>query len=433
MDVLRANDRDGDYPNSWYAATAEPLERLPALQGAERADVCVVGGGFTGLSAALHLAERGYDVVLLEAQRVGFGASGRNGGQVGTGQRVGQDALEEMLGKAHARALWDLSLESVALVRGLIEKHAPDADFVPGIIHADHRARLVPENHAYAEKLRTEYGYDLIRPLDKEETRHLVGSTAYHGGVLDLGGGHVHPLRYALGLARAAREAGVRIFEQSQVTAVEQGASLRIRTASGEISADHVLLACNGYLGSLDPFVAARVMPINNFIAATEPLPEAMATELIRENHAVADSKFVINYFRLSEDRRMLFGGGESYGYRFPKDIAAKVRKPMAQIYPQLKDVRIDYAWGGTLGITMNRMPHFERLKGNILSASGYSGHGVAMATLGGKLASEAIAGQAERFDLMATVPTQRFPGGVGLRTPLLVLAMIWFSLRDRL
>ena len=433
MDVLHVNDRDGEYPASWYAASAKPLERFPALQGEVRADVCVVGAGYTGLSAALHLAERGYDVALLEAQRVGFGASGRNGGQVGTGQRAGQDALEEMLGKDHARALWDLSLESVALVRELIAKHAPEADFVPGIIHADHRARLVPENHAYAEKLRSEYGYDLIRTLDLEETRHLVGSLAYHGGVLDMGGGHVHPLRYALGLARAAQSAGVRLHEDSKVTTVEQGSTVRVRTASGEVSADHLLLACNGYLGPLDPFVAARVMPINNFIVATEPLDEALAKELIRENHAVADSKFVINYFRLSEDRRMLFGGGESYGYRFPKDIAAKARKPMTQIFPQLKDVRVDYAWGGTLGITMNRMPHFERLKGNILSASGYSGHGVAMATLGGKLAAEAIAGQAERFDLMAKVPTQRFPGGTGLRTPLLVLAMIWFSLRDRL
>jgi len=433
MDVLHVNDRDGEYPASWYAATAEPLERFPTLQGAETADVCIVGGGYTGLSAALHLAERGFAVTLLEAQRVGFGASGRNGGQVGTGQRASQDTLEEMLGKSLARTLWDISLESVALVRDLIDRHAINAEFVPGIIHADHRARLVPENHAYAEKLRTEYDYDLIRPLDREETRHLVGSPAYYGGVLDMGGGHVHPLRYALGLARAARDAGVQVHEQSEVTGIEPGPSVRVRTATGNISAAHVLLACNGYLGSLDPFVAARVMPINNFIAATEPLPEALATELIRENHAVADSKFVINYFRLSEDRRMLFGGGESYGYRFPKDIAAKVRKPMAEIYPQLRDIGIDYAWGGTLGITMNRMPHFERMKGNILSASGYSGHGVAMATLGGKLAAEAIAGQAERFDLMASVPTKRFPGGTGLRTPLLVLAMIWFSLRDRL
>jgi gamma-glutamylputrescine oxidase len=433
MDVLHVNDRDGEYPSSWYAATAEPLERFPALQETTRADVCVVGGGYTGLSAALHLAERGYSVTLLEARRVGFGASGRNGGQVGTGQRAGQDTLEKMLGKDHARALWDLSLESVALVRNLIDTHSIDAELMDGIIHADHRARFVSENHAYAEKLFREYNYDLVRPLDRDETRNLVGSAAYHGGVLDMGGGHLHPLRYALGLARAARDAGVQIHENSKVTGIEQGTTVRVRTASGDVSADHVLLACNGYLGSLDPYVAARVMPINNFIAATEPLSDALATELIRESHAVADSKFVINYFRLSEDRRMLFGGGESYGYRFPKDIAAKVRKPMTQIFPQLRDVPIDYAWGGTLGITMNRMPHFGRLTGNILSASGYSGHGVAMATLGGKLAAEAIAGQAERFDLMADVPTQRFPGGAAMRAPLLVLAMLWFSLRDRL
>ncbi|MGB8622745.1 MAG: FAD-binding oxidoreductase, partial [Paracoccaceae bacterium] len=252
-------------------------------------------------------------------------------------------------------------------------------------------------------------------------------------GTLDMGGGHIHPLRFALGLARLARDRGVRIFERSRVTGLSQGDPATVKTDKAQITARNVVMACNGYLGHLQSEVAARVMPINNFIVATEPLSETEAEALIRDNHAVADSKFVINYFRLSQDRRMLFGGGESYGYRFPADIAALVRKPMLEIYPQLKDARIDYAWGGTLGITMNRMPHFARVAGNIISASGYSGHGVAMATLGGKIAAEAIAGQAMKFDLLASVPTQRFPGGAALRWPLLVLAMVWFSLRDRL
>ncbi len=432
MDVLTANDREGEYPRSWYAETAAPLPPFPAAEGALTCDVCIVGAGFTGLSAALHLAERGYDVILLDAHRVGWGASGRNGGQVGTGQRLDQEALEKLVGLDHARTLWDLAQEAVALTKALAAEHAPEAGWGAGIIHACHRARHVPHARAYAERMARDYGYDLIRPLDREEMRHLVGSPAYHGGDIDMGGGHLHPLRYALGLARAAAAGGVRIHEHSRVLRIAETDPAVVETDRAKITARHVLLACNGYLGDLNRRTAQRVMPINNFIVATEPMPEEAREALIRGNHAVADTKFVINYFRFSEDNRLLFGGAESYGYRFP-DIARAVRKPMLEIYPQIKDTKITHAWGGTLGITLNRMPHFERLSGNILTASGYSGHGVALATLGGKLAAEAIAGQAERFDLMAHIPTRPFPGGVALRWPLLVLAMVWFSLRDRL
>lgn len=433
MDLLTANDRTGEYPHSWYAATAEAPGPYPSAQGDISCDVCIIGGGFTGLSAALHLAQRGYDVVLLEAQRVGFGASGRNGGQVGTGQRLEQDALEQMVGRDDARKLWDLSLESVQLVRDMVATHAPEAGFSDGILHAMHRARYVPEDHAYVRKLNTEYDYGLIRAVDRDEMRHLCGSPAYFGGSLDMGGGHTHPLRLAFGMARAAGAYGARIHELSRVTKVSEGAKVEVQTDSATVTAEHLLWACNGYLGHAEGAVAARVMPINNFILASEPLEDSFAKSLIGENHAVADSKFVINYFRLSEDNRMLFGGAESYGYRFPKDITKLVSKPMLEIYPQLKDTKIDFAWGGTLGITLNRMPHFARLSSKVLTASGYSGHGVAMATLGGKLAAEVIAGQAERFDLMSSVPTPRFPGGTALRWPLLVAAMLWFSLRDKL
>ncbi|MEZ5913934.1 MAG: FAD-binding oxidoreductase [Paracoccaceae bacterium] len=432
MDILYANDRTGEYPRSWYADTATAPGPYPAAQGDLRCDVCVVGGGFAGLSAALHLAERGYDVILLDAHRVGWGASGRNGGQVGTGQRQDQDTLETMVGRDHAHALWDLAQESVALTKALAARHAPDAGFAPGIIHACHRARYVPHAHAYAEKMARDYDYHLIRPLDRAEMREMVGSPAYHGGDIDMGGGHLHPLRYAFGLARAAVAKGVRIFERSRVIAVTEASPATITTETARITASHVVLACNGYLGHLNRRVAARVMPINNFIIATEPMSDEARRSLIRDNHAVADSKFVINYFRFSEDNRLLFGGAESYGYRFP-DLAKLVRKPMLDIFPQLRETPISHAWGGTLGITLNRMPHFERVAGNVISVSGYSGHGVAMATLGGKLAADAIAGQAERFDVMAKVPTRPFPGGVALRWPLLVLGMIWFSLRDRL
>jgi gamma-glutamylputrescine oxidase len=433
MDLLTANDRPGEYPRSWYAETAEQLPRQPRAEGALSCDVCVIGGGYTGLSAALHLAGRGYDVILLEAQRLAFGASGRNGGQVGTGQRQDQDWLERTVGKARARALWELGLEAVALTRELAARHAPDADFRPGVIHAAHKPRHVAPMHAYAEKMARDYGYDLIRPLDRDELRDLVNSTAYFGGDLDMGGGHLHPLRYALGLARAARAAGVRLYEGSRVTALAHGHPARVTTEASQVTARFVALGCNGYLGRLEPKVAARVMPINNFIAATRPMTAAERRAVIDADHAVADTKQVINYFRFSHDDRLLFGGGENYGYRFPADIAATVRRPMEAVFPQLRGIEITHAWGGTLGITLNRMPHFERLAGNVLSAAGYSGHGVAMATMGGKLLAEAIAGQAERFDLMASVPTRPFPGGTMLRQPILVAALLWGALRDRL
>jgi len=432
MDLLTANDKQGEYPPSYYAEHATKLEKFPCLKSEIRADVCVVGGGFTGLSTALHLAQSGYKVAILEAQRIGFGASGRNGGQVSGGQRMDQEGLETILGDEHARELWDISQQSVDLVRYL-SSDMEDCGVVDGIIHTAHRKRYVNEEHAYTNHLREKYGYDKIQNLSLEETHHLVNSPAYFGGTLDMGAGHIDPFRYALGLARKCVNLGVEIYEQSKVINVKSCDTAKIKTQNGSINAKFVVLACNGYLGRLNSRVAARVMPINNFIIATEPMNEDAQEALIKNNHAVADSKFVVNYFRFSPDRRLLFGGSESYGYKFPRDIAAAVRKPMLEIYPQLKNTRIDYAWGGTLGITMNRMPHFERIDGNILSASGYSGHGVAMATMGGKMAADAIRGQAEQFDFMASVPTPRFPGGAMLRSPLLVLAMLWFSMRDRL
>ena len=433
LNVLHANDRQGQYPPSWYAATVQLPEAQPPLEGTQRADVCVIGGGYTGLSAALHLAEAGYSVVLLEAHRVGWGASGRNGGQVGTGQRRDQDQLEERLGLDTARQLWELAEESKALVAGLIERFAIECEVAPGIIHADHKPRYVAHSKAYAEKLNTRYGYDRIRFVGRDEIRSMIGSDDYHGGTYDAGAFHIHPLKYALGLARAAREAGVRIFENSEVTATGRAGKASVTAAGGLVECDHIVLACNGYLGGLEPRAAARVMPINNFVIATEPLTAAQREAIMPTVAAVADSKFVINYFRMTHDNRLLFGGGENYGYRFPADIKAFVRKPMLEIFPQSEPLKIDYGWGGTLAVTVKRMPLFQRIAGNILTCTGYSGHGVALATLAGKIAAEAINGQASRFDLMAEMDTPRFPGGTLLRYPMLVAAMTWFSLRDRL
>jgi gamma-glutamylputrescine oxidase len=431
MNLLHVNDPKGGYPASYYAATATPLAPFPMLQGPQRADVCVVGGGYTGLSAALHLAQRGYDVVLLEAHRVGFGASGRNGGQVGSGQRQDQVWVEKTMGRENAHRLWALAEEAKGMVKSLIRDHAMPVTFHAGIAHACWSDAEVRDTHAYAEKLRRDYGYAHLEPLDRAGIQRLIGSRAYKGGEIDRDAGHLHPLNYALGLAAAAAKAGVRIHEGSEVLGVDAGTKPLVRTGAGHVSCDQVILAGNGYLGQLNKAVAAKVMPINNFIVATEPLG-ARAREILSEPVAVADTKFVVNYWRLSEDNRLLFGGGESYGYRFP-DIMRAVSKPMLEVYPQLRGTKIDYAWGGTLAITMNRMPCFTRPAKNVLSASGYSGHGVAMATLAGRILSEAVAAQSERFDLMASLPQPRFPGGVALRSPLLALAMTWYAMRDRL
>lgn len=431
MNLLFANDRQGQYPPSWYAATATPLAPFDPLRGQLKADVCIIGAGYTGLSAALHLAEAGLDVVLLEAHRVGFGASGRNGGQLGSGQRMEQTALERLVGKDDAAKLWDLAEDAKTLVKSLISRHGIDCHLKPGIAHMCFSAREVAEEHAYADHLAAQYGYTALEKLDREAAQALCPSPRYMGGTLDMTAAHLHPLGYALGLARAAQAAGVRIHENTLVSQIDRGTPARVQADRGAVTADHVILACNGYIGGLDARVAARVMPINNFIAATEPLGEDAARVLTRDI-AVADTKFVVNYFRLSHDNRLLFGGGESYGYRFP-DIDATVRKPMSQIFPHLRDIRFDYTWGGTLAITMRRMPYLARLAPNILSASGYSGHGVGTATHAGKLMADAIAGQSAGFDTLSRVPAPRFPGGAALRAPLLALAMTWYAMRDRI
>ena len=432
MNLLHANDRPGQYPASFYAATAAPLAAFPALQGDTTADICIVGGGYTGLSAALHLAQRGFKVTLLEAHKVGFGASGRNGGQVGSGQRQDQDWIEAAVGREQAHRFWDLAEEAKTLVKTLIRDHAMPVTFHPGIATACWTDADVRASHAYTEKLRRDYNYPHLESLDQTATRGLIGSAAFKGGEIDRDAGHVHPLNYAIGLAAAAARAGAILHETSEVLRIDHGAKPVVRTAQGRVTCNQVILAGNGYLGGLEPKVAARVMPINNFIVATAPLGDR-AKDILAEPIAVADTKFVVNYWRLSEDSRLLFGGGETYGYKFPKDIVKTVSKPMLAIYPQIKGTKIDYAWGGTLAITMNRMPCFTRPAPNVLSASGYSGHGVAMASLAGKILAEATAAQVGRFDLMASLPQAAFPGGAAMRWPLLVLAMTWYGMRDRL
>lgn len=421
------------HPDSYYAATAIGLEDRPRLTESLSCDVCVVGGGYTGLSAALNLAERGYATVLLEAERVGWGASGRNGGQVGSGQRRDQEWLEARLGETAARQLWDLAQEARATVEDRVVRHRIDCDFKPGVLYAAYKSGDVEDLHEGAEHLAGKYGYELEVPLSKAEVAERLGTDIYHGGALDHGAAHLHPLNYALGLARAADEAGARLFEGSRVTVLRPGNPTVLATGAGEVRARAVVIACNGYLENLESRIAGTIMPINNFILTTEPLGEAGGRALIRDDVAVSDTKFVVDYYRLTADHRLLFGGGETYRRRFPADIKGFVRRTMLKVYPQLAETRIDYAWGGTLAITMNRLPSFGRLDSDIFYAQGYSGNGVALASLAGKLIAEAVSGTAERFDVFARVPSPSFPGGTLLRWPGLVAGMLYYSLRDKL
>lgn len=421
------------HTDSYYAATANEGFDEGALEGQVRADVCVIGAGYTGVSTALHLAEKGYQVVVLEANKIGWGASGRNGGHVGTGQRKDQADLEASLGFERAKLLWDFGLEAVATVEERIKRHKIACDLKQGILHLANKASEVEGLKAGVQTLRDRYHYEEAEFVDRDAVQQMVGSAGYHAGYLDRGSRHLHPLNYLLGLAKAAKQAGVQFYQDSPVTHYDKGEPAQVHTAAGSVQAAYVVFATNGYLHKLEPRLARKIMPINNFVLATEPLAESVARSLIRDDVAVQDSLFVINYWKLSGDNRLIFGGGENYTSRFPSDIKQFVRKYMLKVYPQLAETRIEYGWGGTLAITLNRMPSFGRLEPNVFYGQGYSGHGVPTATMAGKLLAEAISGTAERFDVLASLPQPMFPGGTLLRWPGLVAGMLYYSLLDKL
>lgn len=427
-------DPDSAYPPSYYSATRGQGPTALPLDSDCQSDVCIVGGGYTGLSAALRLAQRGVNVVLLEAGPIGWGASGRNGGQVHVGMRQPQAWLERKVGRDDAAHLWRIAIDARDHLDTLIRDHAIECDFRPGYLHADHKARYVPETRANVELLNNRYGYEQIRFVGQDEARSLISGGNYHGGSIDRRGGQLHPLNLALGIARAAEVAGARLHAATRASAIECCASgWRVTTPSGRVTAATVLLACGGYLRGLDDSVDARVMPINNYIAVSAPLGAERAEDVIRDGLAVSDSRFVVYYYRMTPDHRLLFGGGESYSYRVPTDIAGFVRPHLARIFPQLAAVPIDYAWGGTLSITSTRLPFIRQVQRGIYNVSGYSGLGVVLAPYFGRIVGDAIAGGHPDFDRLASLPVPRLPGGRLLRWPSMVAAMSFFALRDRL
>lgn len=427
----------GVIEDSYYEASVTRPAAMEPLSEAAAADVCVIGGGYVGLSAALELAARGYAVRLLEAQRVGWGASGRNGGQVIVGfGSDGEAAIEKQFSRDDAQRAWDVSLEGLRLVRERITRHAMDCEWQSGFLSLSVKPAKSRALRAWTEHVGQTYGY-AVQWIEAGEIGQWVASERFDSGAFDPASGHLHPLKYCLGLAAAALDAGVRIHENSAAQLIQRGGRPVVKTAQGEVRCDFVVLAGNVYLAEygddVAPEVSARIMPVGTYMIATEPMGKARADALIHGRPAASDTNFVLDYFRLSADHRLLFGSGDSYSAKPPRNLIEKIRRSMLGVFPQLADLRIDHAWGGFVDITMNKAPDFGRLGNNIYYLQGFSGHGVALAGMAGKLAAEAIAGQAERFDLFARIRHHVFPGGALLRTPALVLGMMYYRLRDLL
>ncbi|WP_374829457.1 NAD(P)/FAD-dependent oxidoreductase [Paenochrobactrum pullorum] len=417
---------------SWYEASVSTRPSYPALDGSRQADVVIIGGGYTGLSAAYHLAQSGVDVVLIDAARFGDGASGRNGGQFGTGQRSWAEELEKEYGFTRAKALFDLAEDSKPLIKSICDQHNIDIEYASGQMSVAHKKRYLKQYQRHVELMQTRYNYPHIRMIDAQEAADKLGSTRYYGGTYDSGTGHIHPLKLLVGMAKAASQAGASLFENTKATKLEsQNGRVTVTTDNGTITANHCLLAVNAHGGLLEPVSAAHVMPIRSFMGATVPLDKKYC--VLQGGEAVDDSRFVVRYFRLTQDGRLLFGGREAYTADNPREISKHIRRQIAEIYPQLADIEITHSWGGSVGITMPRQPFVREVMPNVISAGGYSGHGVMLANLMGQLYAEKLAGKGERLQLLQDLHIPAFPGGRRFRAPLLFLALSWFALMDRI
>ena len=423
--------------NSYYAASANQAAVYPSLEADIEADVCVVGGGFAGLSSAIELADRGYKVVVLEANHIGFGASGRNGGQLIVGLACEQSVIVDALGLDAAKAVWGMTLEALDLVRERVKRFDIQCDLADGFLGVSVNEKKGKLLRQWFDDMSKKYGYDTNTTwIEPAYIRDWVDSKRYFNGYYDKTGGHLHPLNYCLGLAKGAASLGIQIFQQSAVTQMQQGESVTLTTAKGTVKAKFVVLAGNMYLPevspNLAPNLAKRIMPVGTYIIGTEPIETKLAAKLIPKNAAVCDTNFVLDYFRFSGDKRMIYGGRVSYSAMTPANLTEKMQARMVETFPQLAKTKVEYTWGGFVDISMNRAPDFGRISPNVYYLQGFSGHGVALTGLAGKLVAEAISGQSKRLDIFASIKHHDFPGGKLLRTPALVLGMLWYQLRDK-
>lgn len=427
----------GFIEQSYYEASVTRPPACPPLECGEAADVCIIGAGYAGLSAALELAEAGMRVVVLEAQRIGWGASGRNGGQVLAGfGSDGECTIEKQLTAIDARRAWDITVEAIALVKERIARLAIDCEFQPGYLMLAPSERRARSLRRWADNVERAYGYPL-QWLDRGDLVHWVASSRYAAAVHDAESGHLHPLKYCLGLGLAAQAAGAIIHEHSAACLVQRGDPATIITPQGSVHAKFVLLAGNVYLdeygAAIAPELTGRIMPVGTYIVATESMEEDRAQQLIPSRCCASDTNHVLDYFRVTTDRRLVFGGGESYSGNTPRDLATRMRKRLANVFPQAADLSTPYAWGGFVDLSFNMAPDFGRVTPNIYYLQGFSGHGLAMSGMAGKLAAEAIRGHAERFDIFSRIKHRRFPGGRSLRVPALVLGMLYYRMMDAL
>jgi gamma-glutamylputrescine oxidase len=420
------------YPQSYYAASANPTPDRPALAGDVETDVCIIGAGYTGLSTAISLLENGFKVALVEAAKVGFGASGRNGGQIVNSYSRDIDVIERSVGAQQAKLLGDMAFEGGRIIRERIAKYNIQCDLKDGGVFAANTPKHLKHLEAQ-KKLWERYGHTQLELLDAERIREVVASDCYVGGMLDMSGGHIHPLNLALGEAAAVESLGAVIYQQSPAVRIERGANPVVHTPNGRVKAKFVVVAGNAYLGNLVPELAAKSMPCGTQVITTEPLSDALAKSLLPQDYCVEDCNYLLDYYRLTGDKRLIFGGGVVYGARDPANIEAIIRPKMLKAFPQLKDVKIDYAWTGNFLLTLSRLPQVGRLGDNIYYSQGCSGHGVTYTHLAGKILGEALRGQAERFDAFANLPHYPFPGGRLLQVPFSAMGAWYYSLRDKL
>ncbi|OEC32842.1 gamma-glutamylputrescine oxidase [Pseudomonas cuatrocienegasensis] len=420
------------YPQSYYAASANPAPERPPLAGEVETDVCIVGAGYTGLSTAISLLENGFKVTLVEAAKVGFGASGRNGGQIVNSYSRDIDVIERSVGAQQAKLLGDMAFEGGRIIRERIATYNIQCDLKDGGVFAANTSKHLKHLEAQ-KKLWERYGHTQLELMDAARIREVVASDSYVGGMLDMSGGHIHPLNLALGEAAAVESLGGVIYEQSPAVRIERGANPVVHTPNGRVKAKFVVIAGNAYLGNLVPELAAKSMPCGTQVITTEPLSEALANTLLPQDYCVEDCNYLLDYYRLSGDKRLIFGGGVVYGARDPANIEAIIRPKMLRAFPQLKDVKIDYAWTGNFLLTLSRLPQVGRLGDNIYYSQGCSGHGVTYTHLAGKILGEALRGQAERFDAFANLPHYPFPGGRLLQVPFSAMGAWYYSLRDKL